>query len=207
MPTTADASAPSRRRPPVAPVLDPATTSTKPGRIESLDVARGLMLITSILSVSWFAGRPPAINVHAFWDGPVTGIDWIFPMFVTLSGCGLAFAYRNRIGWGSTIRRSVVLLIVGLIYNAVTQASRDGVSLATLKVTGPLTMYAVLCLAIGLLHLVLRGWKAWFGFSVLLALGYSLYLWSYAQGCPDDVLTRACNPSGEWDPRIFGERI
>ena len=95
----------------------------KPGRIASLDTVRGLFLCISVASASLLAPKP-AFAVHATWFG-VEAVDLIFPLFVTLSGCGLAFAYRNRVGWVATLRRSLVLLLAGLAYNAVTAGSVD----------------------------------------------------------------------------------
>ena len=53
----------------------------------------------------------------------------------------------------ATLRRSLVLLLAGLAYNAVTAGSVD---FASLRFTGPLQVYAVLVLVIGALHLVVR---------------------------------------------------
>jgi len=81
-----------------APVT--TTPTGKPGRITSLDWIRGLFLCASIASIAWLAPRPDYMK-HAEWLG-VHCEDMIFPLFVTLSGCGLAFAYRNRGGWAAT---------------------------------------------------------------------------------------------------------
>jgi heparan-alpha-glucosaminide N-acetyltransferase len=110
---------------------------------------------------------------------------------VTLSGCGLAFAYRNRVGWAATLRRSIVLLLCGLAFNAVEPGSLDP---AGLKWTGPLQVYAVLVLVIGLLHLVARGPGAWALIAATAANGDEVLLYVWQQGCPGLVLTPECNP-------------
>lgn len=169
----------------------------RPGRITSLDFIRGLMLCWSITSVAWLAPRPDYM-VHATWIG-VRAEDTIFPLFVTLSGCGLAFAYRNRVGWTATLRRSVVLLAVGLSFPIIESGSVDP---STLRWTGPLQVYAVLVLAVGLLHLVARGPAAWAALTLTAAAAQAWFLHAWQQGCPGHQLTPECNPSrvvdGAW---------
>jgi len=171
----------------------------KPGRITSLDWIRGLFLCASITSIAWLAPRPEYMK-HAEWFG-VHFEDMIFPLFVTLSGCGLAFAYRNRVGWAATLRRSVVLLVCGLAFNVVETGNAD---LSSLKWTGPLQVYAVLVLVIGLLHLVARGPAAWALISAVVATGDEVLLYLWQQGCPGLVLTPECNPSRTIDSAWLG---
>ncbi|MDO9380369.1 MAG: heparan-alpha-glucosaminide N-acetyltransferase domain-containing protein [Nocardioidaceae bacterium] len=171
----------------------------RPGRIVSLDVVRGVLLVVSVAVASLIAPKPEQL-VHAPWIG-VRAVDLVFPLFVTLSGCGLAFAYRNQVGWWATLRRSLVLLVVGLAYMAVVTQTVDP---SRFKVTGPLQVYAVLVLVIGLLHRVARGPAAWLVVTVVAAGAQVLLLtWSQA-GCPGDVLTPACNPSRSIDFAVFG---
>jgi predicted acyltransferase len=174
-----------------------------PGRIRSLDFVRGLMLTASILINSipdtkqWFA--------HAKWTG-IHPEDLVFPTFVMLSGCGLAFAYRNRVGWVATVRRCAILVTAGLAYNAIRQHLGGGdVHWSTLRWTGPLQVYAVLVLLVGLLHLVARSWRAWLAITVGAALAHTWLLWRYGQGCPDQLLTPTCNPSQLIDTAWLGD--
>jgi len=169
------------------------------GRIASLDWIRGWFLCGSVATVSLLAPRPAALE-HAQWIG-VTVQDMIFPLFVTLSGCGLAFAYRNSVGWGATLRRSVVLLACGLAYNAVGAGSLD---LATLRWTGQLQVYAVLVLVIGLLHLVARGAAAWAVVTGVVALAQAALLVTWQSDCAGGQLSPECNPSGVADLALLG---
>lgn len=172
----------------------------RPGRIAALDVARGLFLIVSVTQVSILAPRPDALR-HADWFG-IAFIDWIFPLFVVLSGTGLAFAYKNRVPARVTARRVIVLLICGLLYNALTMPG--GVDLSTFWVTGPLQLYAGLVLAIALLSPLLRVRPtAWVGFTVVLSIGWTAFLWLWQRGCGGE-LSRECNPSGVVDAAVFG---
>jgi predicted acyltransferase len=181
------------------PTLPALPVTSKPGRITSLDWIRGLFLCWSITSIAWLDPRPDFMR-HAKWIG-VHPEDMIFPLFVTLSGCGLAFAYRNRVGWKATVRRSAVLLLCGLAFNAVEGGSADP---SVLKWTGPLQVYAVLVLVVGLLHLVARGPVAWALIATAAAVGDEVLLYVWQQGCPGLVLTPECNPSLTIDTAWLG---
>lgn len=176
-----------------------ASTAAKPGRITSLDWVRGWFLVASVTTVSVLAPRPEQLQ-HASWVG-LTLEDMIFPLFVTLSGCGLAFAYRNRVGWGDTFRRSVVLLLCGLAYNVVAAGSLD---LGSLRLTGPLQIYAVLVLVVGVLHRVARTPAAWAAVTAVVALTQGAFLMAWQAGCPGGELTPQCNPSATIDTAVFG---
>jgi heparan-alpha-glucosaminide N-acetyltransferase len=176
-----------------------APPTGKPGRIASLDWVRGWFLCGSVATASVLAPRPAQL-VHAEWTG-VRLEDLVFPLFVTLSGAGLAFAYRNAVGWRATLRRSAVLLFCGLVYNAVAGQTWE---LSSLRLTGTLQLYAVLVLVIGVLHLVARGPRAWVVVTALVALAQGAFL-SFWQGtCPGDALTPACNPSAVIDRALLG---
>ncbi len=178
--------------------LSAAAHKSASRRIASLDWARGIMLVASVVSNSLIA--PPKWFEHARWSG-IHPVDVIFPMFVTLSGCGLAFAMHRRVKVGPLARRFVVLMVVGLAYNAILAWSVD---VATWRVTGVLQLYAVLVVLMGLLHLVARSWRGWAVLTVLLAVAHTLVLGLYARSCPSGVLTRECNPSGPLDSLLFG---
>lgn len=168
-------------------------------RITSLDVARGLFLIASVTSASVIPPHPAWLR-HAAWFG-VTPYDLIFPLFVSLSGIGLAFAYRRGGSWAATTRRVVVLLLVGVVYTAVHGHHYE---LSSLRLTGVLQLYAVLVLVSALLHTVVRTARGWALLTLLLAaLGTVAFAWFQAR-CPDQVLAPTCNPSGVIDLRIFG---
>ena len=171
----------------------------KPGRITSLDWVRGWFLCGSVATASVLAPRPEQL-VHATWTG-VRLEDLVFPLFVTLSGAGLAFAYRNAVGWRATLRRSAILLLSGLVYNAVAGQSWDP---ATLRLTGTLQLYAVLVLVIGALHLVARGPRAWLALTALLVLAQGGFLYLWQQSCPGGELTPGCNPSAVIDTALLG---
>jgi predicted acyltransferase len=175
-------------------------TSVRRSRLLSLDTCRGLLLFVNVAAISLLAPQPDQLR-HAAWIG-VSAIDTIFPVFVTLSGFGLALAYRKHVTWRRTLRRSAVLLLCGLGYNAVMAGSLD---LATWRLTGVLQIYAVLVLVIGLLHRFVRGAKGWIGVTAAVAAGQASLLWLWQGSCPGGVLTPECNPSATIDPAVFGD--
>ncbi len=167
-------------------------------RIRSLDWARGVMLIASVASNSLLED-PPWFD-HARWDG-VHPLDLVFPVFVTLSGCGLAFAMHRRVALWPLARRVVVLFVVGLLYSAITL---DSWEFGTWCVTGVLQLYAMLVAAVGLIHLITKSWWGWLIVTVVLAGAYTAILAAWSTGCSGGVLAEHCNPSGIVDPAVFG---
>ncbi|MCE0485706.1 heparan-alpha-glucosaminide N-acetyltransferase domain-containing protein [Ornithinimicrobium sediminis] len=168
----------------------------------SLDVARGLFLIASVTTASALPPVAPWMR-HPAWFG-VTPYDLIFPLFVTLSGVGLAFAYRSPTPTTVTVRRVLVLLSVGVLYTAV---HGDHYQLSTLRLTGVLQLYAVLVLVAAALHQVTRTSRGWAVITVVTVLVSTLaYLWAEQQ-CPGSLLTPECNPSRWIDGRLLGEHM
>lgn len=168
-------------------------------RITSLDVGRGIFLIASVMSASVIPPTPDWLR-HPPWFG-VTVYDLIFPLFVTLSGIGLAFAYRRGGTWTATSRRVAVLLVVGLFYTAVTSSHYE---LDSLRLTGVLQLYAVLVLFVALLHTVIQTARGWAILTVVTAaIGTVAYVWFQGR-CPDQVLAPTCNPSLSIDLRLLG---
>lgn len=178
------------------------TKPAKPGRITSLDVGRGWFLIMSVTSAAWLLPRPDWL-IHAPWIG-IRYYDMIFPLFVTLSGIGLAFAYHNRVSFKVTLRRIVVLVVVGLLYNGVSSGQWDP---ATFRFTGPLQVYAVIVAIIATCHLFARNWMAWAGITAGVAVLQTGLLTWWAGTCPSGVLSPSCNPSGMWDRALLGAHM
>jgi heparan-alpha-glucosaminide N-acetyltransferase len=174
------------------------TTPVRTGRLTSLDVVRGLMLVVSV-SVNSFLATPGWFD-HARWTG-VHGVDLVFGVFVTLTGCGLGFALHRRTDVAGLARRVVVLVAVGLLYNALVLDRWD---LATWRLTGVLQLYAVVVALVALGHLLTRSWRGWALVTVLLAAAHTTLLAGWATGCAGAALTPACNPSGAVDPAVFG---
>lgn len=180
-------------------VAIPARERRRTARITSLDAARGGFLVVSVTSASVLPPVPDWLK-HPSWSG-VTFYDLIFPLFVTLSGVGLAFAYRRSSVWRTTARRVVVLVLVGFVY---TLLLSDRFDLSTVRATGVLQLYAVIVLVSAVLHSVTRTARGWAVITLVTAgLGTLVYVWFQAR-CPGQTLAPTCNPSGVVDLRIFG---
>jgi heparan-alpha-glucosaminide N-acetyltransferase len=130
----------------------------------------------------------------------VTVFDVIFPTFVSLSGCRLAFAYHRRVDPIATARRAVVLFGVGLLYNAVITATFNPLEL---RLAGALQVYAALVLVVALLHLALHSTRAWAVTSIGLAAMWTAVSWPYNSQCPTGQPTRSCNLSNAIDLRLI----
>ncbi|MFV0407818.1 MAG: hypothetical protein ACK5LN_13525, partial [Propioniciclava sp.] len=172
--------------------------ATQAPRLVSLDWARGWLLVITI-AVNSALVTPPWLK-HAVWD-TVMPVDLVFPAFVTLSGCSIAFALSRRVQVGSAARRVIVLFALGLLYNAMMSRSFDW---ATLRITGVLQLYAVLVAGMSLAHLITRTWRGWALITVGVTVTHSIVLASSAQHCPTGTLTQECNPSAGIDERVFG---
>ena len=182
-----------------APTLTPtATAPAKRQRITSLDWARGWMVLANLVVISFLYPSWDQLR-HAEWLG-VTVFDLIFPTFVSLSGCGLAFAYARRVDPLVTARRVVVLFGVGLLYNAVVTETFNPLEL---RLAGPLQVYAALVLVVALLHLVLHSVRAWAVATVGLAVVWTAVSWAYNTRCPTGQPTRSCNLSTALDLRLI----
>lgn len=182
----------------VAPSVPPAVAVAKRQRITSLDWARGWMVLANLVVIAYPFPSWDQL-AHAQWLG-VTVFDLIFPTFVSLSGCGLAFAYHRRVDARVTARRVVVLFGVGLAYNVVVTSNLDP---RELRLAGPLQVYAALVLAVALLHLILHSTRAWAIVTVGLAAVWTAISWAYNAQCPIGIPTRSCNLSAAIDLRVI----
>jgi predicted acyltransferase len=121
-------------------------------------------------------------------------------VFVTLSGCGLGLAMHRRVQVRPLARRVLVLVLVGLLYNAVTKNSWEP---ATWRLPGVLQLYAGIVLLLSLGHVATRSWRGWLALTLALAAAHATLLSVWARTCPTGTLTRQCNPSGRIDIAVF----
>lgn len=100
-------------------------TSTNPslGRVEAIDIFRGLALAAMLLvnnPGSWGAVYAPLL--HADWHG-LTPTDLVFPFFLFAVGASMACSFRqrvlnNNVQWLAVIRRAILLFAIGLLLHA-----------------------------------------------------------------------------------------
>jgi len=180
--------------PTAPPTADASAAVTKPGsRVRSVDVARGVVVAIS----TGFVLVSPA---HAGWYG-LEPLDLLFPAFLTLSGTAVALGMRGGVRWGRLARRTTVLILLGLAFNALVARELD---LGTLRLPGVLQRFALVGLLAVLLAAPSRrwGWPAAIGVVVL--AGYQLLLLASSGGCPGGVPQPDCNLPGTVDQSLFG---
>ena len=123
----------------------------------SLDVFRGLIIAAMILVTdpgTYDAVYPPLL--HAAWVG-ATPTDIIFPSFLVMVGMAMTLSFAARLERGATraqllfhtLRRSALLVLVGLFLNAF-----PDFAFHTLRLPGILQRIALCYLAAALLYLV-----------------------------------------------------
>src|ERR671912_1855600 len=125
-------------------------------RLLSLDVFRGLTVAAMVIvnnPGTWHAVYPPLR--HADWHG-WTPTDVIFPFFLFIVGVAIPFGLEPRVSRASMariLRRSAVILALGLVLNAL-----FGFDPATIRLPGVLQRIAV-CYLLGAVFFVTTGWR------------------------------------------------
>lgn len=133
-----------------------APSKSKPERLVSLDVYRGLTVAGMILVTD--PGTYSAIYWplrHAEWNG-WTPTDMIFPSFLFISGVAMTFSFAARIARGETrprlaghlVWRAALLILIGLVLNGFPLFH-----LQTLRIPGILQRIGLCYLGGGLLYL------------------------------------------------------
>lgn len=119
---------------------DPVRANSS-GRVVSVDLLRGLVLVVMLLTPPIRVGETYPHLAHAAWAG-LTLSDLVLPLLLVTSGASLRFLLRD--GWSAEVarrlvRRVVALVVLGLLYNAIAQ----GLDLGGLRVTGVLQMIGI----------------------------------------------------------------
>ncbi|MEN9279626.1 MAG: heparan-alpha-glucosaminide N-acetyltransferase domain-containing protein [Gloeomargarita sp. DG_1_4_bins_134] len=155
----------------------------------SLDVFRGMTMAAMILvnnPGSWAYVLPPLR--HAAWHG-CTPTDCIFPFFLFIMGAALPLSSRRGSHLGKVVRRSVVLIALGLLLNGFPAYDWE-----RLRLLGVLQRIALCYLGAMLIVRYTRPWVRR-GLMVVILLGYALLLTQVpVPGVGIDPLT----PTGNW---------
>ncbi|QFT90678.1 hypothetical protein FIU87_18700 [Bacillus sp. THAF10] len=176
------------------------STIVQSKRYRSIDVTRGIVVLLAVF-VSALPGGGYEYFRHAYWYG-VTITDLIFPAFLTLYGLGLSIAYRRGVNWKGLFRRTVLLLVYGLLFNFVAAWSFD---FDTLRFTGVLQLFAITGLVVVVISRTFRNWKWPIAVGIGIAIVYTAFLVVSSAHCEGGVPRTSCNYSGIVDSFVFGE--
>jgi predicted acyltransferase len=160
-----------------------ATTServlVKPSRMVSLDVLRGLTIGFMIMvnnngdgNLAYWAMK------HTAWNG-FTPTDLVFPTFLFLVGISTVFSTQARLAqgatrqsiFGHTVRRAVILYLLGLVVN-----SFPFFNLHTMRFYGVLPRIAICYFVAATLYLISLGWKDKVALVIAALIGYWLLM-------------------------------
>src|SRR5579859_5672387 len=172
-----------------SPVSGPISASTvapasgaKPGRLISLDAARGLTIAFMIMvnnngseHTAWWFMK------HADWNG-MTPTDLVFPTFLFVVGASIVFAFHARLAKGATraelawqtVRRAATLFCFGVIVNNFGGVLNNFSHLnpGTWRIYGVLQRIAICYLIASLFYLWDRRWQTKVVAIVVCLAGY-----------------------------------
>jgi predicted acyltransferase len=171
-------------------------------RVHSVDMTRGLIVALS----AFLSHIPPGgydLFRHAEWYG-LTLLDFIFPAFLTIFGISVAIAYDRKIKWYKVGRRTILLILFGLLFNMIVSWN---FSLSDVRYTGVLQFYAIIGLIIVLMMRLSRKWWLAALAALLLLTGYGTVLLASSEDCLNGIPQPDCNLSGVVDGMIFGEHM
>ncbi len=184
------------------------------GRLVSLDVYRGLAVAGMVLVTN--AGNWDTVYwplSHAAWVG-WTPTDLIFPSFLFIVGVAMTMSFAARIAAGAArgrlvghvVRRSVVLIVLGLFLNGFPLFQ-----FATLRIPGILQRIGLCYLFGGLLYLATGAWSAARrstaigGVAAALLVGYwALLRYASVPGYGTNRLDSLGNLGAYFDRALFG---
>jgi predicted acyltransferase len=149
--------------------------ATRPGRLLSLDILRGLTIAFMIL-VNNNGDEAHAYwpLKHAAWNG-FTPTDLVFPTFLFLVGITTVFSTASRLAQGATkqslflhvLRRSIILYLLGLVVN-----SFPFFHIHTMRFYGVLPRIAICYLIVATLYIISTGWRSKVALAIAALAGY-----------------------------------
>jgi predicted acyltransferase len=148
---------------------------TKPARMLSLDVLRGLDIGFMILVNNNGDGAHAYWALkHANWNG-FTPTDLVFPTFLFLVGISTVLSTEARLAQGAskqslflhTVRRAVIIFLLGLLVNSFPHFNPH-----TLRFYGVLPRIAICYFVVACLYLINPGWRDKLVLAILALAGY-----------------------------------
>jgi len=144
-------------------------------RIKSVDILRGITIAAMMLvnnPGTWSSVYDPLL--HAPWHG-YTPTDLVFPFFLFIVGCSIAFAYNNKKADGKTYRkitvRALKLIGLGLFLGAFTLTFPFVKEWSTIRFPGVLQRIG-LAFFFAAIIAINGNWKVIVGTIILLLFGY-----------------------------------
>jgi len=144
-------------------------------RIQSVDILRGLTIAAMMLvnnPGTWGSVYAPLL--HADWHG-YTPTDLVFPFFLFIVGCSIAFAYRGKTANGGTYRkitvRALKLIGLGLFLGAFTLTFPFFKDWSSIRFPGVLQRIGLAFFFAAIIALN-GNWKVILGLTAALLLGY-----------------------------------
>lgn len=151
------------------------------------------------MQVEWVLPSPayPWLR-HSPWDG-MRVADVVFPAFLFMVGASASLA--DRVDGRRLAKRTVLLVVMGLLFNA---WGTSGADLSTLRLTGVLQMIAVAGLLTGLVTRFVRRPAAVGALGVGLAVAHGLVVSHVPVDCGADRLDPGCSVGWAVDRHVFG---
>ncbi len=157
-------------------------TATKPARLLSIDVLRGLTIALMIVVNDQRGPAPFTQLSHAAWNG-VTATDLVFPTFLFLVGLTTVLSIATRIARGAskrelflhTLRRAALLILFGFVVN-----NFPAFHMATARYYGVLQRIGICYLVVATLYLISPRWKN----KLVLAVACLVAYWALMRFVP-----------------------
>ena len=152
----------------------PVSTTSKPERLLSLDLLRGLTIGFMILVNNGGSEAAYAPLHHAEWNG-FNPTDLVFPTFLFLVGISTVLSTASRLARGATrqslflhtLRRAAILFALGIVVN-----SFPFFHLATMRFYGVLPRIAICYLIVSTLYIFSPEWRSKAAIAVAALVGY-----------------------------------
>lgn len=175
----------------------------KKKRVYSLDMLRGIIVALSVfLSTIPYGQVDYPYFRHAQWYG-VTLIDIILPTFITIFGVSMAIAYQRGVKWEKILKRTVRLIVYGIIFTIIVEWTLD---FATIRLTGVLQMFALLGIVTVAITKFVQSPLKLMAIALLVSSVYGGLILYTGQSCEGGLPQPECNPSHVVDSTVFGEK-
>jgi predicted acyltransferase len=156
----------------------PLSALTKPDRLLSLDLLRGLTIGFMILVNNSGGAAAYWPLKHSEWNG-FTPTDLVFPTFLFLVGISTVLSTASRLAHGATrqslflhtLRRAVILFLLGIVVN-----SFPFFHLHTMRFYGVLPRIAICYLIVATLYIFCPEWRSKAALAVAALVGYWLLM-------------------------------